>query len=199
MLNHSLETLLNFIHQAIEIGIRDRTHPTHIATIATIALDNTPRLRSVVIRTINISQNTVTFHADARSPKVQQMQKQPKVELHWYHPYEKYQIRGRGYAMIHINNDIAQKHWESTQLISRRCYLTIHAPGTPIIEPLANLPPSLIYKTPIQAMSESGEATFSVAEITIEEWDCLFLNKAGHERAKLIKTKDGWTAHWCSP
>ena len=73
--------------------------------LATIAKDGTPRVRTIVLRGWNNNRN-MFFTTDRRSNKVEEISKQPKVEICWLLRQSKCQFRFRGLAKEITGNNV---------------------------------------------------------------------------------------------
>ena len=60
---------LNAAWTLIEEGVRDRRSIFHLPTVASISVDGSPTIRTVVLRGVNVSERSLRFHTDRRSAK----------------------------------------------------------------------------------------------------------------------------------
>jgi len=160
----------------LSAGARDRRGAAHAPTLATIGLDGRPRLRTVVLRALDMDARTLRFHADARGDKVAEMAADPRVALHVYDAGEKLQVRVEGRATLHRDGAVADEAWAGSRRISRVCYATQPAPGAVIAAGDA-------YRLPEEGEVEAGRANFVAVTVRIGSIETLSLAFAGHRRA----------------
>ena len=150
--------------------------------------------RIVVLRKLDKKNNTIQFHSDIRSDKIEKLKKNPKAAMLFYDKEEKIQVRLKVKCLVNHNNDIAKESWSKTQHISRKCYLVDNGPGTESDNPTSGLKPELDnFKFTIE-QSEEGYKNFTVIQCKVKSIEWLYLAAKGHRRARFdIETnKDTW-------
>jgi pyridoxamine 5'-phosphate oxidase len=147
------------------------------------AHEGLPELRTVTLRGADAAQEVVWFHVDLRSPKVTQMRNEPRVAMAGYGLKEHFQIRLKGIATIHDNDDIAEIAWQHTPMLARRCYLAPFGPSTVTEEFEPNVPTELMDREPTEEESAPGFVNFGVARIQVTELDAMETALTGHRRA----------------
>ncbi len=169
-------------------GVADRRSPFHTPTLATIAADGAPSLRTLVLRGFDAPSRTLRLHTDARSAKVAELRCDPRAALHAYDAGAHIQLRLAGEAMLSFDDADADAAWARATPNSRLVYAQHAAPGTPMADPV--LPPF------------TGDARVHFATIAFRfhslEW--LWLAAGGHRRARF--TWDGAVrtgAEWRAP
>ncbi len=194
----SLQTLLASIWEALQNGARKRTHPFHTGVLASIS-NGAPQARTVVLRKVIPETRTLIFHTDRRSQKISELKDNPNISWLFYDSQARVQLRLSGTATLHHSDELADTQWQNTQLLSRRCYLSI-APLTILSEPRSGLPDWLLKRNPTHEESEAGRENFTVVETQIHSIDWLLLNSSGHQRAKFIWQATGEViANWVVP
>lgn len=173
--------ILKKIWKNLDLGTLQRKHPFHLPILGTIC-DREPSLRMVVLRRFWRRPPALAFHSHTGAPKIQQIKANPNVYWLFYHPEERLQVRIKGRAEIHIDDELADEQWLATELFSRRCYVG-DAPTQESRKPTSGLPEDLIDREPSKEESEIGRANFVVVTSTIEEIDCLEMNVRGHRRS----------------
>ena len=173
--------ILKNIWKNLDLGTLQRRHPFHNPAFATVC-DGAPELRTVVLRRFWRRPPMLAFHSHKGSPKISQIKSNPNVYWLFYHPEEKLQVRIKGLATVHSNDELAEEQWQSTELFSRRCYVGA-APTQPSKKPTSGLPEDLITREPTREESEIGRANFVVVTSTIKEIDCLEMSVRGHRRS----------------
>lgn len=190
--------ILKKIWKHLDLGTLERHHPFHTPVFGTIC-DDAPNLRVVVLRRFWRKSPRLAFHTHVGSPKVSEIQSNPNVSFAFYHPQEKLQIRVKGTARLHIDDELAEEQWLSTELFSRRCYIG-EAPTTESKKPISGLPEHLINRQPTAEESEAGRANFVVVSSTINSIDCLELAVRGHRRSLFLwHAAGGLETKWLTP
>jgi hypothetical protein len=174
-------------------GVADRHSGFHTLQVATIGPDGAPRLRTVVLRGVDVSARTIRFHTDARSPKVEDIAADPRVALHLYDKGTKIQLRLTGTARVHREGAVADAAWAGTRDFSRICYRVARAPGEPIPEPRDGLPPTG------HPDAEAGREAFRVVVTHVATLEWLYLAHAGHRRALFSFDGANPAATWLVP
>jgi pyridoxamine 5'-phosphate oxidase len=190
--------ILKRIWKNLDLGTLQRKHPFHLPVFGTIC-DREPSLRVVVLRRFWRRPPALAFHSHIGSPKINQIKANPKVYWLFYHPEEKFQLRLKGKAEIHTNDELAEEQWLATELFSRRCYVG-KPPTQESKKPTSGLPDDLNDRDPTAEESEQGRANFVVVTSTIDEIDCMELDVKGHRRS-LFKWHEGGELEtkWLTP
>ena len=183
--------MLDNVWSLLERGQSNRHDAFHIPVLCTVGLDNAPEARTVVLRKVLRDSRAIMCHVDLRSPKAAEIKQNPKVSWLFYDPKEKLQLRIRGKATIHTNDDLAEKQWQASQLFSRRCYCG-DAPGTFVDAPSSGLPAFLEDRQPTAEEAEAmGRKNFAVINSIIDELDVYELNVKGHRRSLFVFHENG--------
>ena len=150
--------------------------------------------RIVVLRKSDQHNNTVQFHSDIRSDKIEKLKKNPKAAMLFYDKEEKIQVRLKIECVVNHNNDITKESWSRTQHISRKCYLVDNGPGSESEIPTSGLKPELDNFDYTKEQSEEGYKNFTVIQCKIKFIEWLYLAAKGHRRARfdLENNKDTW-------
>ena len=150
--------------------------------------------RIVVLRKSDQHNNTVQFHSDIRSDKIEKLKKNPKAAMLFYDKEEKIQVRLKIECVVNHNNDITKESWSKTQHISRKCYLVDNGPGSESEIPTSGLKPELDNFDYTKEQSEEGYKNFTVIQCKIKFIEWLYLAAKGHRRARfdLEIYKDTW-------
>lgn len=186
--------ILNHIWAELRRGVDDSKHPYHQAVLATLDEHSEPTQRTLVLRAL--SDRTLLLHTDARSAKLEQVRRRAKVSLLFYNPTSRIQLALRGTYNDELSRQLHNRQWESTTLMSRRCYLAPYAPGQQAREMVRNLPDELIARRPDAKESAAGKVNFAVMAIVIEEIDSLRLSSKGHTRIRFSWQDSRWQAQW---
>ena len=150
--------------------------------------------RIVVLRKSDQHNNTVQFHSDIRSDKIEKLKRNPKAAMLFYDKDEKIQVRLKIECVVNHNNDITKESWSKTQHISRKCYLVDNGPGSESEIPTSGLKPELDNFDYTKEQSEEGYKNFTVIQCKIKFIEWLYLAAKGHRRARfdLENNIDTW-------
>ena len=150
--------------------------------------------RIVVLRKSDQLNNTLQFHSDIRSDKIEKLKKNPKAAMLFYDKDEKIQVRLKIECVVNYNNEISKESWSKTQHISRKCYLVDNGPGSESASPTSGLKPELDNFDFTMEQSEEGYKNFTVIQCKVKSIEWLYLAAKGHRRAKfdLENNKDTW-------
>lgn len=192
--------ILKKIWKHLDLGVLERDHPFHTPVIGTVSADGAPTLRVVVLRRFwRKNPRGLAFHTHIGAPKIAEIRNNPGVAWSLYHPQEKFQIRVKGTATIHTDDELADEQWLATELFSRRCYIG-GAPSQSSEKPVSGLPEDLIERQPTIEESEAGRANFAVVFSTIDSIDCLELHVRGHRRSLFVWNESGeLETKWLTP
>jgi 3-hydroxyisobutyrate dehydrogenase len=194
----SLEAIPAEVWTMLQRGAAKARDPFHTPVLGTVGPVE-PNLRMVVLRRVIEPERLLICHTDRRSAKVEQIRATPRVSWHFYHPDEKIQLRLSGQATLHTADELADRQWAATKLMSRRCYCALEGPGAPSPEPTGGLPDHLVTRSPTEDESETGRHNFVVISTRIDFLDWLFLRARGHRRAQFSWLADRMTATWVAP
>ncbi len=191
--------ILKKIWKHLDLGTLERDHPFHTPVFSTVANGCVPNLRVVVLRRFWRKPPQLAFHTHTGSPKIKELQSNPNVYWLFYHTIERIQVRVKGKAMIHTDDDLADEQWLATEFFSRRCYVG-EAPTQTSKKPTSGLPEDLLDRAPTREESETGRANFAVVTSTIEQIDCLEMNVRGHRRSLFVWNERGeLETKWLTP
>lgn len=197
-ISYNLDGILQDCWHRLINATHSPKHPFHTPCIATLS-NGVPELRTVVLRKVIPSENTLIFYTDYRSPKVQQIAKNNVLSWLFYDPKSRLQYRIKTTATIHHNNEIAEQRWNESRLESRKCYLVNPAPATKIEIATDGLPEILKTNELTEDILRAGYEHFTVVENKVIEIDWLFLNHDGHRRAKFLLGKHSSEQYWVIP
>lgn len=127
---------LSELWDQLTAGVAEGPHPFHTASLATVGTHSgasvAAEVRTVVLRYVDRKRWRVDLHTDLRSPKVAEIRANPAVSLLLYDAPGKRQLRVKGRATIHNQDDLTAERWETVRSQSRLCYRTPVAPGSPV-------------------------------------------------------------------
>ncbi len=153
--------------------------PFHSGVVATVE-EQLPQLRTVILRKVDVAARKLFFHTDIRSPKVEQLKKQPGISWLFYDADLRVQLRMQATAILHYADDVANDAWEHARLSSRLTYTTSSAAGAVLTTPELI---DLNRKEVEPELIEIAWKNFCVVETTVQKVDWMYLNKDGNRRA----------------
>jgi hypothetical protein len=193
-----LDVLLSQLWQSLRLACDDLQHPFRTPVLGTAGA-NGCALRTVVLRDAQPGPRQLVCHTDHRSPKVRDLQRQPRVQWLFHHPLDRVQILAGGTASLHQGDDLARQAWQRTPLPSRANYCSLLPPGASIPEPSAALPAQLREGGLTVEFSEAAWLNFSVIVTTVDRLEFLQLDSAGHHRAAFTWSNESFDSSWLVP
>jgi pyridoxine/pyridoxamine 5'-phosphate oxidase len=186
-MKHGLDTSQD-IRQQIwkELGRAsvDRHHAWRTPVLATVGCDGLPNARTVVLRKVDVNQQTLCVYTDARSAKVIELAKEPKAVFAFWSARLNWQLRVKVAISVTTEGPELQALWQRVQQsASAADYMSPEAPGTERPE---------AYRI---ADTRSGGHHFALLSASVLETDWLELGQSGHRRARL--SADTW--QWLIP
>ncbi|WP_234775492.1 pyridoxamine 5'-phosphate oxidase family protein [Paraburkholderia tropica] len=161
---------------------------------ATVGLDGSPSVRTVLLRKVSEPERLVTFHTDLRSPKLAELEREPRIALVGVDVTHNLQIRVSGKAAIVRQDAARQLAWRSSPDHSLLIYRTALAPGTPIGRP------DDAFAAGHRSDETEGFANFCVVEVRLESLEWLKHSANGrHERSRYVRTGATWEPGWIAP
>lgn len=194
-----LETLHTCIWDHLEKAAQQPQHGWHLPIVGSAGRGDEYSLRTVVLRAADRYARTIVCHTDLRSPKIQQLRTNPRLNWLFYDRERRVQLRVLTTATIHTDDAIAHKNWENLRLESQRCYLAPLPPGTAITSPNVNLPEQLRDRPPTREEALAGRSNFAVVAGNVTSMDFLWLNQRGNLRAAFENPDDEFHASWIAP
>lgn len=185
--NRSLDELLAEAWTGLTRAVRDAKHEWHLPVVTTLGLDGGPASRTVVLRAADGASAggpILRFHTDARSGKIDELARDPRISVLFYERRHKVQLRIAGRATVHLDDAIADDAWARTAVSSRRCYLAPHAPSAVLDHWHPNLPEDWRHAVPDEATCEAGRAHFAAVVVRVESLERLELHHDGHVRTR---------------
>ena len=155
--------------------------------------------RIVVLRGAFKEKRVLRFHTDLRSSKISALKNNNNIYFLFYNKKRKIQVRAKGVATIHYQDEVTKEAWAKTQVISRKCYLASQAPGSVSDTPHPGYPKELEGKNPNIEDTEIGFDNFCVIESKINEMEWLYLASQGHRRAKILIKDQKIITDWLTP
>ena len=174
-------------------GVGDPHHPFHWPAVATVDGDR-PAVRTVVLRAFDPESRTATFHSDFRSAKVDQLKRDPRIDLHLYDNTARLQVIIIASAELHHLDDTSRAEWVATSPGSRAAYAEPLPPGT-VIETDA----PVVAPPPVEDEDDPAYDNFVAVICNVTEVEILELSAGGNRRASLTWRGGELTLHRLSP
>ena len=151
-------------------------------------------LRTVVLREVDASQQTLVFFTDARSPKVAQLQAHPQATLMVWSAALAWQLRLKARLVVQTDGAAVTSRWaRMASSPAASDYLSARAPGMALPLPLSQTqtqPEPHLEPEP----DTNGPPQFAVVTATVQAIDWLELHADGHRRARFDTAGHGqWT------
>ncbi|MCX2678422.1 pyridoxamine 5'-phosphate oxidase family protein [Galbibacter sp. EGI 63066] len=164
---------------------KENSHPFRYFTMATTGINNSPRLRTVVLRDVK-DDLTISFYTDKRSKKVTHIRENNNVGLLFFDYSQMLQLKVDGIAYLEQDEKLIKKAWKQTKTEAKKDYTTDMAPGTKIKDP---------------EMIERLESVnyFSIVHIIPKKIEYLQLKKTEHLRALFSREDDSWEGSFLVP
>ncbi|MBR8183976.1 pyridoxamine 5'-phosphate oxidase family protein [Burkholderia ambifaria] len=193
--SESLTQTYDRLWSCLESGVGTQRSPFTMVQAATLGLDGAPKVRTIVLRQVSRADRLLAFHTDARSEKVAELRRDPRIAIVANDLDALVQIRAEGVASI--CDDEAQRRaiWQSSRPHTLLLYREPLRPGTPVESPEeAHATPS-----PGDAPTDDGYRNFCLVHVTVTRIDWLELARGGHRRAVFDLTDDGYEGRWIAP
>ncbi len=162
--------------ECLHKGVNEINHPYRFYYLGTIGLDNTPQIRTMILRGFDEAKRSIWFLTDIRSPKISEIRQNSTVSLLWYDNPSRVQVRATATATIHYQDKIAKDRWILSTATSRSIFAAEVAPSTPI-EGIPKLTPE------INADDDLAYSRFAVVDCVFSTLDVLILSIHGNQRA----------------
>ncbi|WP_241290363.1 pyridoxamine 5'-phosphate oxidase family protein [Burkholderia stabilis] len=190
--SESLARTYDRVWSCLEAGVSVQRSPFTMLQAATLGIDGAPKVRTIVLRQVSRVDHVLSFHTDARSEKVAELRRDPRMSIVANDLDSLVQIRAEGVAAI--CDDEAQRRaiWQSSRPHTLLLYRAPLPPGTPVESPEdANVDGT--------APTGDGYENFCLIHMTIQRFDWLELARAGHRRAVFDLHEGGYEGRWIAP
>ena len=196
---NDLDEILNTIWNLLIIGKSKAKSEFHQGYISTFA-DDFPSIRTVVLRHVSKSCNTISFHTDSRSKKIDELNNNRKISMLFYDHSKKIQLKISGNAEMHNMDDVSKDAWSQSKSFSKKCYIVKKAPGSLSDVPTSGYIDKHEKSLPDTKILESGYKNFTKITIQIAYIEWLYLHRDGHRRAFFkYNNKNLIEKNWLTP
>lgn len=194
------EKLLDDIWGELVRAVNDRHHAWRTPTLATVDDQGFPQARSVVLRSANRTSNELRIFTDARTPKCQHLQQQPKAALQFWSKRLNWQLRVRLDTQVITEGKDVEAAWQRIyQSKAATDYLAIQPPGSLQLGDGqlgdGQLGDSQLGDGQLEterAITANSDHHLAIIVGRVCHMDWLELNREGHQRAQIIGDSLTW-------
>lgn len=179
----NLDSVLKHVWGELETAAETSGHPYRHLAFGTIH-EQSPDLRTVVLRRASETDRRLQFHSDRRSRKVRSIRSNDRVAWLGWNADAREQIRLYGRASVHLDDEVAMDLWEHQPPSSLAVFARPVAPGTPLAEPKDGLRPAVKSEPVTEDDVAQGRQYFAAIQTTIDRILWLHLHPEGHYRAR---------------
>lgn len=191
----NLSSMLETAWARLSDGAAPGQSPWSAVSVATTGTGGRPRQRTVILRRVEPTSGSLWFHTDLRSPKVEEMQAEPRLSILGYDRAEGLQVRVEGRATLHRSGPLRRRLWDAAAEHSRLAYRRPFGPGEALHAP-EDIAATEDTRSPVDP--DAGLTHFCAVEVAAERFDVLLLAQGGHRRA-VFDAADGWAGRWVAP
>ncbi|SFR31616.1 Pyridoxamine 5'-phosphate oxidase [Yoonia tamlensis] len=171
------------VWETLARGVADAGDPARLINFATVSQDGWPELRTVVLRSANPEDHSITVHTDLHSDKIRSLRAHPRAALHLWDAGQDLQLRMQANVSI-ASGDATRALWDMIPDHAQQSYGVVPPPGAPI-------------KAALDYVKQPDPATFAVLTCQIVHIDVVHLG-ADHRRAQFTHAGH-WVGQWLSP
>jgi len=195
-----LDTVHTRVWRRLSEAAAEPGHPYRTLTFGTTQ-DDTPRLRTVVLRKVHRPARRLAFHSHRRAQKIDDIRATGRIAWQGWDPETAEQVRLGGTATVHTDDDVADAMWADQDPRSLDVYVRPAPPGTPIDNPDEGIDPTVAGDPVTRDDVAPGRSHFAVVRTVIDELDWLHLHPEGHARARFEYDPDaeGVDGTWIVP
>lgn len=163
---------------------QDRHHAWRTPVLATTGKDGAVNARTVVLRSVDVTSQTLQIYTDQRSPKAQELINEPRAIFVFWSARLSWQLRVRVSITNQSSGSKVEALWQRLKHTSAAAdYTGPLVPGSP--RPEAN--------SALTLPEQPHNFALLIAQVLEIDW--LELGRAGHRRARLLQ--DAW--QWLTP
>jgi len=201
----TLEQLGATLWRELAGAAQDRAHEWRQPVLATVCPEFGPQARTVVLRLRDADRARLVVYTDARSPKVAQLQADPRAQLLCWSRTLGWQLRLGGRILVSTEGLDVTSRWALLRHTrAAQDYLSPLSPGQPCddtsaktdgdVEGEAEASPD---RSPDRSCGQ--RAHFAVLRLRVERMDWLSLDPQGHRRAVFDARDAALSGRWCAP
>lgn len=188
-----LEELEASIWRRWEEALLNRYHPYRLLTVSTIGAGGAPRARVVILRDVDSIQRLLSFHTDARSSKVAEIEADARISLLTWGEEDRVQLRAEGEASLwRTSSAEGAAIFSKLSEEARNAYRSAVAAGRPIDHPDAAQPERVSERDP-------ARQNFVLVRCVIQRLEWLQLQDGQQNRAEFLYSERGAIRRWIAP
>ncbi|MFM2346557.1 MAG: hypothetical protein RL654_1310 [Pseudomonadota bacterium] len=192
----TLEVLGATLWRELAGAAQDRAHEWRQPVLATVCPEFGPQARTVVLREVDVASRTLLLYTDARSPKVAQLQTDPRAQLLCWSRALGWQLRLGGRILVSTDGLDVTSRWALLRHTrAAQDYLSPLSPGQPCDVTEVEAPA----ETARADSARAERAHFAVLRLRVERMDWLSLDPQGHRRAVFDARDAELSGRWCVP
>jgi pyridoxamine 5'-phosphate oxidase len=194
---NDLAAILDEVWTCLMSGAYPGQHrsPFTLLQLATIGLDSTPKVRTVISRSADRERGQLSFHTDARSEKVAEIEQDSHAAVVAGDWNAGLQIRLEGTAHVVSDRDERLAVWNSSRPGTLTLYKAPFPPGTSL-----NSPSDAASRSPQSIASAlEGFEHFALVDFVVQHIDYLNVSGTMHRRAQFSLRQKIWSGHWVAP
>lgn len=187
-MEQSLKDVLDLALNKVARAAHDKRSAYRTPVLSTADDQHRPQSRIVILRQVSREPLTLWLYTDARSPKVEQIDANPHVELLFWDKAASQQLRLAGRAMVVT---------AGAQIEALKEGLPDNVNG----DYARNAPPGSVATDPNTALALEANEPLHFARLTViaDTLDFLELSRNGHRRAGFSYGAGTWTGTWRVP
>jgi hypothetical protein len=170
-------------------GATDPGSPWRNLALASVGLDGSPQIRTVVLRAFDSGACRLDVHTDIRSAKHAELTANPLAALHGWDSADHIQLRLAGRVTLHNRDVVTAQAWADLRPASRATYRVQPGPGTRLEQP----------ESVAEADEADAYACFCVVRLQLARLEYLHLGQTSHRRARFQWEHGAMTAMWLVP
>ena len=193
--NNSLPDIWSKIWQNLHEGAISAESPYRTACLGTMG-EHFPENRMVILRMADIRKRVLICHTDVRAGKVAEIQRNGQVSWLFWDASQGVQLRLKGEAVIHHQNDLTRQEWQQLPATSRFNFSQDIQPGSVVPDPDSSTSNHRPDPDAPTSLTDIWYKRFAVIECRVMETDWLRLSRDGHRRARFLCHKDEVRMDW---
>jgi len=182
MIKDRLDEIATQSWELLGRGGADAKDAFHTPTLITQG-ETFPEARTVILRRVERSQRLLVCHSDIRASKIAEIQANPRVSWHLWHPRHRIQLRLYAEAHLHHRDALADAEWEATSDASRLNYGAAETPGRATDELSAALAAHSTYDQLSQVDTEDWRPNFCALFTQVQHFEYLMQSREEIGRA----------------
>lgn len=166
----------------LEAATETRT-PFTLGYLGTVGAAGEPRVRAVILREVDVRAGTVAFATDARTAKVQELGRDPRVAVTFYDPDRDVQLRLEGTGEVVRDADARRAAWDGLGEGSKRLYDKPLVPAMSLAD---------VVSDGLGGGDGAAFERFAWVRVVVDAVDAIDLSGVEHARVLHSRRSDRW-------